>query len=276
MQEILQLFVIETFLERLTRSPESANFVLKGGALLAAYGGRRPTRDVDFQAVALPVDNDAVLTRLVNISLLPSDDGSIFDGTSATATSIRHDDPYQGIRVNIRGRLATARIDLRIDVGVADPITPPPTFVTLPRLFGGALQLLAYPVDMIIAEKIVTAATRGTANTRWRDFWDVVELSRRHRFDSQTLNRSVRSVIRFRRVAVTSLADVLAGYDSLGQPGWAAWRRRNGLETSTPSNFGAVLEEFIAFADPVMREEELPHSWDPHVRRWLSDPDAST
>jgi hypothetical protein len=41
--ELIQLYALEGFLDRLTKSQYAENFVLKGGVLLAALDARRPT-----------------------------------------------------------------------------------------------------------------------------------------------------------------------------------------------------------------------------------------
>lgn len=51
-QEFLIRHALESFLDRLTLTGAGNDFVLKGGILLGAYGSRRPTRDVDANAVA--------------------------------------------------------------------------------------------------------------------------------------------------------------------------------------------------------------------------------
>lgn len=48
-QELLELYLLEGFLSRLAASELRDMFVLKGGVLLAAFGARRPTRDVERQ-----------------------------------------------------------------------------------------------------------------------------------------------------------------------------------------------------------------------------------
>lgn len=269
MQEILQVFAIEAFLHRLVESVDRDRFVLKGGALLPAFSGRRPTRDIDFQATSLPMESEAVLNRILHVASFECLDGVNFDESSASATMIRNDEPYVGIRVYIRAHIATAVVKLWVDVGTADPIIPEPRPVDLPRLLGGSIQVLAYPLEMVLAEKIVTAMSRGTANTRWRDFWDVVSLSRRHVVQADVLTDSLRNVADFRQVELMPLSNVLVNYHSLGQSGWASWRRRNSLEDSSPHDFGEVLAEFIRFADPIVRDESRGTVWDQNQRRWI-------
>ncbi|MHB2024944.1 MAG: nucleotidyl transferase AbiEii/AbiGii toxin family protein [Mycobacteriales bacterium] len=95
----MQLYVLESFLARLASSRFADQLVLKGGVLLAAFGERRPTRDVDLQAEAL--DNDAANVRTVicEVANLRLDDGVAFDVDGATAAVIRDEDAYSGVRV---------------------------------------------------------------------------------------------------------------------------------------------------------------------------------
>ena len=76
--------------------------------------------------------------------------------------------------------LARADVTFHVDVNVGDPRTPTPQRAAIPKLLGGELHVLGYPLAMVHAEKIVTAIGRGVANTRWRDFGDLYVLSRRH------------------------------------------------------------------------------------------------
>ncbi len=90
--------------------------------------------------------------------------------------------------------LATARLGFHVDVSVGDPITPPPPTVHLPRILGGEIIVRGYPPAMIHAEKIVTAISRRTTSTRWRDFADMYMLARHHTIDGAELTTSIREV----------------------------------------------------------------------------------
>jgi Nucleotidyl transferase AbiEii toxin, Type IV TA system len=175
-EELLQLYVLESFLTRMAQSQFAARFVLKGGVLLAAFGARRPTRDIDLQAQALDNDTDSVRVAICEIATRQIDDGVVFDIDTATAAVIRDEDTYSGVRVTMMAQLATARQHLHVDVNVGDPIIPAPQQVHLPRLLGGEVVVLGYPLVMVHTEKIVTAIARGTVNTRWRDFADIYRL----------------------------------------------------------------------------------------------------
>jgi len=168
--ELMQLYVLECFLARLGGSRFADRFVLKGGVLLAAFGERRPTRDIDFQAQAIDNDPAAILAATTEIAAIVLDDGVAFDIGTATARPIREEDLYQGARVSMTAQLSSARPALHVDISAGDPIVPAPRIVQLPRVLGGELTMRGYPLSMVYAEKIVTAITRGTTSTRWRDF----------------------------------------------------------------------------------------------------------
>jgi hypothetical protein len=143
---------------------------------------------------------------------LQIDDGLEFDPGASLAQVIREDDDYSGVRVTVPCRLATAAVDFHVDVNVGDPIWPGPTEVLIPRVLGGEpLRARGHPVPMVLAEKIVTALQRGTANTRWRDFVDVLALSRRHPMDARELSGAIRAVAEHRRATVQPLSGVLRG-----------------------------------------------------------------
>lgn len=159
--ELHQLFALEGFLDRRGRSGQAERLVLKGGVLLAAYDARRPTRDVDLSARALANDTDTIRDVIADVLRVEVDDGLSFNTGAVTAETIREQHDYSGVRVHVSGWLAVAQLRFHVDVNVADPITPAPETVTIPRLLGGEIHVVGYPVEMVLAEKIVTAIERG-------------------------------------------------------------------------------------------------------------------
>jgi hypothetical protein len=96
--ELIQLYALECFLDRLARSVRVDRFVLKGGVLLAALDARRPTRDIDLAAHGLENSAEHVLLLIREIAAIAIADGLIFDAEHATAETIRDDDHYSGVR----------------------------------------------------------------------------------------------------------------------------------------------------------------------------------
>lgn len=221
-EELLALYALEGFLVRLAGSTYTTDLVLKGGALLAAYGARRPTRDVDLQAGGMSNDSATVLDLVRGIADTAVEDGLVYDSVGAVAELIREEDEYAGVRVTMSCGLATARIRFHVDVNVGDPVWPAPGVVDIPRLLGGTISLVGYPLSMVLAEKVVTALQRGTANTRWRDFADIYLLTGQQELDGRELARSIRIVAEYRSVEMAMLGEVLAGYGDVGQVRWGA------------------------------------------------------
>jgi hypothetical protein len=269
-QELLQLYVLEGFLARLAVSDVRDGFALKGGVLLAAFGSRRATKDVDLAGLDVANDAETVpdLVRGVLLVAPPTDDGVEFVAETATAELIREEDDYSGVRVHVEASLASAKLPFHVDVNVGDPIWPSPTTVAVPRLRGGEpIELPCYPMHMVHAEKIVTAIQRGTANTRWRDFGDIWNLSRHHPVAADDLAQAIDEVASHRNATLRPLADVLDGFAALGQDRWVRWRRRSS-SNHLPEQLAPVLEAVSAFADPVLTGTAGGKAWSPAAESW--------
>jgi predicted nucleotidyltransferase component of viral defense system len=239
--ELLQLYVLESFLRRLVRSRHDNTLVLKGGMLLAAFDLRRATRDVDV--LALRTDNDpaSVQGLIVDVTSVEADDGVEFLQDTITAAVIRDEDVYPGVRASLEARLATARLRFSVDFNVGDPVIPAPIRTAVPVLLGGEpINVLAYPKVMVVAEKLVTALQRGRASTRWRDFADLFMLVPGDLVDDEIIE-ALRAVSRFRGVPVQPLGKVLDGMPNEAQARWATWRERQGAQDRVPEDFATVL-----------------------------------
>lgn len=266
--ELLDLYLLEGFLGRLAGSEHSPHLVLKGGALLAAYGTRRPTRDVDLLATDLHVDTDTVLALVRDIAALPRDDGLEFDPASAAAHVIRDEDDYSGVRVSMTATLGRARLTFHVDVNVGDPVWPTPSPVAIPGLLGGHVELIGYPLPAVYAEKIVTALQRGTANTRWRDFADVHLLRAQQDLDGTDLTTALANVAEYRGVTLRPLSDALTGYAQLGQTRYRAWVQRRDLTDRLPAQFADLLDGVQQLADPALAGHAGGHTWDHITLAW--------
>ena len=264
--ELIQLYALECFLDRLVHSEFADTFILKGGVLLAALDARRPTRDIDFAVRVFENSAEKVLSAVRTIAAIPLDDGMTFDSSGAAAEAIREEDTYSGIRVSLGGTLSRAVVRFHVDVNVGDPIWPEPQQISLPRLIDGAISVRGYPLEMVLAEKIVTALERGTANTRWRDFVDIYVLTRHYQIDAQTLQSSMQRVARFRNVALTPLRTALAGYAEIAQSRWVAWLRKQRLNNAIPTD---VLQSTVSFADWMIERGEAPSTCDPAEGKWI-------
>ncbi len=251
--EYLQLFALEGFAARLEQSPLRDRLVLKGGLLLSAFGHRRPTRDVDLLAVGIPNDEPTMREVVADICSVEVGDGLEIARASIRSQPIREGTHYAGVRVSLEARLTTANLPFHVDINVGDPVVPGPARAELPRLLGGApIQLLGYPMEMVIAEKLVTAFERGGANTRWRDFVDLRRLLGSPAVDPQTAILALRRVAEHRAVDLGPFEPIRGSLHGHAQPKWAAWLRKQGLTEAVPSALDDVLEALESAADPLL------------------------
>ena len=251
--ELLQLYALEGFLDRLNLSAHANDFVLKGGMLLSAYNSRRPTKDIDFSVTNLNNETDDILQIITTILTNPNDDGLEFNTKEIVVEPIRQEEIYNSLRVKLKCSLLTAKIFFHIDINTGDPIWPPATRVEVPRILGGEpIPLDGYSIEMILAEKLVTTIQRGIANTRWRDFVDINSLSKEN-FDTITLTKAITKVAEHRNTTIELLSVQLKEYPSLAQQQWQAWRRKQQLTDTTPESFKDLLEEIFRTYDPILK-----------------------
>jgi Nucleotidyl transferase AbiEii toxin, Type IV TA system len=230
-QEYLIRHTLESFLDRLIRTSHAGDFVLKGGVLLAAYGARRPTKDADANAVSADVTDGSLTQVARDIATVDVDDGVVFDLDTISVQEIREQAGYPALRVRVAVSIGPWKGAAAWDVSTGDPIVPPPRKVTIDRILGEPITLLGYAPETTIAEKGVTILERGITSTRWRDYVDIVQLARQG-IQADELLRSARAVARHRGVTLEPVAPHLAGYGAVEQAKWAAWRRKEHLESA--------------------------------------------
>lgn len=252
-QELLTMYVVERWWERLSRSPYAADFILKGGMLLAAFGHRRATSDADALARNLASDEASVMARVVEVASLPGDDGVEFLADTVRASVIRDDSLYSGVRVIMDARLATAQMKLQLDVNFGDPVIPAPREIDLPPLRPGfpPVRLLGYPLATMLAEKLVTAIDLGPANTRVRDFVDIYTLTRGDVvIPRDELRAAARATADFRGVALRALSESLGDLAVARASTYAAYRSGLGPDGAhLPEALEEVIDAVIAFSE---------------------------
>ncbi len=271
-QELQTLYVLESFLARIAASPYREDFIVKGGVLLAAFALRRPTKYIDLLAIRISNDLDDVADRIGEIAVIDLSDGIFFNTETITASVIRDEDEYSGIRVKLVGALDRARLPIGIDVSFGDPVWPIPTRIELPRIVNiglNSVQLLGYPLTMVLAEKLVTAIDRGETNTRWRDYADVYTIIRRHRIDANQLRKTLEIVAAHRQIQLQPLLPRLKRMPLAAQTKWRAWRTRVRRENELPETFADVLNSSAAFTDPIINNAASDMNWTPRDERWI-------
>jgi hypothetical protein len=248
-QLVLTRYAIERLLYRLTRTEYAAEFVLKGAMLFRLWADQphRPTRDLDLLGRGDPsVDRLAAVFRVV-CGATVEDDGLFFDPAVVTAGKIKEDQEYEGVRVGCVARLGQARIDLQVDVGFGDAITPGPVTVQYPALLDlPAPVLAAYPRETVVAEKFQAMAVLGIANSRMKDFFDLWVLARSFGFAGPDLADAVRATFARRKTPVPAAPPLALtaefGTDKGKVAQWAAFLKKGKLDAG-----GAELVEVCEF-----------------------------
>ncbi len=177
-QIVLQNYMLERLLERISVSKYHDNFILKGGFLLAAMVGldTRATMDMDATIKGLPVSKETISEMFLDILKIHIDDDIEFSFNEIE--DIREDDEYGGFRVSLTGNFPPMAVPLKIDITTGDKITPLETIFSFRLMFEERnINILAYTVETILAEKLETIISRGDQNTRTRDFYDVYILN---------------------------------------------------------------------------------------------------
>ncbi|TWW12335.1 abortive infection protein [Dellaglioa algida] len=174
-QIMLQEIVLDDLIDRISNSRYKDNLVLKGGFLIASLIGTntRSTRDIDTSIIGLPVTEDKmknVFQEICNIEL-PED---IIKLSIVKIDEIREEDRYSGYRIHICAQIYTTRVDVKIDVSTGDVITERAIkYGHKMILENRTVQIMAYTVETVIAEKLETIVSRADANTRLKDFYDL-------------------------------------------------------------------------------------------------------
>ena len=208
-QVILQNYMFERLLVRLSASEYKEKFVLKGGMLVAAIVGldNRATMDLDTTLKNLPLTPDAIRSALEQVCAISFDDGVVFE--IGTISPIREDDIYGGYRVMLNARFDTLLTPMSIDVSTGDAITPHAVQYNFSEIFDDekSYELWAYNIETVMAEKVETILRRGVFNTRPRDFYDAYILTTTQKFDKAVFAEALSATARHRGTA-EQIADV--------------------------------------------------------------------
>ena len=198
-QVILQNYMFERFLERLSKSNYKNNFILKGGMLIAALVGidNRSTMDMDATIKNYPITIDSLTKAITEICNIEVDDDVNFSFMGIEP--IRDDDIYGGYRVGIRADYDTIITPLSIDITTGDVITPREVFYSFKMIFDeGTIGVWAYNIETVLAEKLETILQRGELNTRPRDFYDIYILVNTQEFNSLVFSEALKKTIEHR------------------------------------------------------------------------------
>ena len=173
-QIILRIYLMERLLERVSLSQYRDNFVLKGGLLVSSLVGvdMRSTMDVDTTVKSLPLNKRSAQKILEEIIAVKLEDRVAFRITKVQDIMEGHE--YEGIRCMIECTMDKLKQTIKVDISTGDEITPRAVAYKLPLIIEDrSINLWAYNLETLLAEKLETIMVRAEANTRMRDFYDI-------------------------------------------------------------------------------------------------------
>lgn len=182
--EVWRELVLERLLVRISHSKHSDKFIFKGGLLLSHYIDiGRETNDADFLATQLNADIPNIENAFNQICSIKIDDGFSFSYSNISPLEQPHMN-YLGFRLNLNLKFGEKMKDrIQVDIGVGDIVEPNVESLELYQykgkpIFEGSVSLRSYPVETIFAEKLETIVSKGAANSRMKDYHDLLLLCR--------------------------------------------------------------------------------------------------
>ena len=255
LNELLQYYAIERFLYRLSRSRYADQFVLKGALLFRVWGlpAFRPTRDIDMLGfTSNDVENLVAIVREVCMEVVP-EDGIRFDPGSVKGERIKEDADYEGVRLRLVGFLGRTRLNLQLDVGFGDFVSPAPVMRPYPTILSMPVsELRSYPPESVVAEKLQAMIYLGSANSRMKDFYDLWMLSEKFEFDGEVLPEAIRHTFEHRDTNIPENEPVAFSekFATEKQAQWAAFLK-SGTITDAPEQLDMILTRLREFILPL-------------------------
>ena len=255
-QLVIQNFMLERMLERISVSKYQSNFILKGGFLIAAMVGldTRATMDMDATIKGLPVNEKTVRDMFEEICQIQLNDDVTLSFQSIG--KIREGDEYMGYRVHLTANYPPMAVPLKLDITTGDKITPREVKYSFKLLLEDrSISVLAYNLETVLAEKLETVISRGDQNTRPRDYYDVYILKRLQfgNINIETLRQAIAATSKKR-----GSYDVLSDYKNIMttvknslvmQEQWKAYQRN--FEYATDVNFEDACDTVVQIMDEI-------------------------
>ena len=178
-QILMRNYMMERFLERISLSEYKNQFILKGGMLVAAMVGldARATMDLDATIKGTNVSVEDVEMIISQIISIPLDDGVSF--RIKRISEIMEEADYPGVRVSMETKFDGVITPLKIDISTGDIITPREIKYKFNLMLEDrTIEVWAYNLETVLAEKLETVISRNVTNTRMRDFYDIYILQK--------------------------------------------------------------------------------------------------
>ncbi|MBQ9226836.1 MAG: nucleotidyl transferase AbiEii/AbiGii toxin family protein [Fibrobacter sp.] len=263
-QATLQMYCLERLLDRIAASRFRNHFIIKGGFLIASIlgVGSRSTMDIDATVKGFSVSYENVDSIFKEICGIDIADQLTF--SFERIEEIREKDDYLGLRVFVECRYGKMNVPLTVDLTTGDTIIPHEIEYMYKCVFDDKMiPIIAYPLENVFAEKLDTIISRGVANTRTRDFYDVYTLYalKKEEVNFETLRLALEATSRRRNTF-----EILKEYPQVledikaDSPQNDFWRR---FVTKNPFAKGITLPQVLDCAKEILDLTEISRLFEP-------------
>ena len=191
---VLQEYVLERFIDRISKSKYKNDFILKGGMLISSMVGvdLRSTLDIDTTIKGFEFTLDK-LNEVLN-EIIETDIGDMFNFKILMNKKIMEETEYHGYRVTLEANFDTIFQKFKIDISTGDIITPNEVKYNIKQMLSDdKIEILAYNIETILSEKIHSIIQKGEDNTRARDYYDIyiLEKTKKEEINNNILKEAI-------------------------------------------------------------------------------------
>ncbi|MCZ7862715.1 nucleotidyl transferase AbiEii/AbiGii toxin family protein [Agrobacterium salinitolerans] len=284
MPVMLKRYAQERLLYRLSVSPVASEFCVKGGLLLTAYNSGnllRPTEDIDFNGFRKGSTIETLRGALEQVIMTPVEDDGVIFLLDTMNIKKEHTGIIGGGKIVLGARIHTANVEVRVDVGFGNAITPNVKRLEMPTLLDSVAPrptVLAYPLETVISEKIHAMVMFGLANSRLKDLFDVRTLIGIHEFEAQSIVSAIENTFEAqeRLIPDMPIACLTEEYARDKQVAWTLFLEKIDERESLP--LIDVISDLSDFAWPVMTAAQsgskLDLFWTPSSG-WMKKPELA-
>ena len=274
-------YVAERFLYRLSISPYSASFILKGGNMFTVWHGQnyRATKDIDF--LGYSVSNDLENIRNIFYAILtaelPVSDGITFLTDTLKVHEINKEADYRGVHVEVIAHIINYKTSLQIDIGFGDQVIPTFEEREYPSLLEFPSPMIyTYSIYSVISEKFHAMVILGIGNSRLKDFSDIYTIMRRFDIDGELLQQAIHTTFKQRHTELpTEIPTVFTSEYYGDQAKVTQWKNFSKKILSVHEvELPEVTHSLVLFLMPVVESIALnvvfTKRWDKDSQTWLS------
>lgn len=264
MQELLVAYGLERTIYRLSKSPYSEFFTLKGGIFLyAVFNGdyARATTDIDLLAQKIGNDIEKMKHVFAGIFAIETDDPLRFDLTSLDVHAITEFKEYHGVNVSVLAYLDRTKIPVSIDIGFGDIIYPDRIEMDFPVVLSDeSPRIYAYSLPSCVAEKFEAIVSLGYENSRFKDYYDLYVLAQSYDFDGCELQEAIKETFTHRNTGFDDIVTFGKDFaeDALRISRWNAFTKKK--KTLVKVTLQETIDVIRIFVSPILKainENEL-------------------